>query len=139
MKGLRAMLSTAIHNDICFREQPALVFCSLLLPSSPYIQLYFSPNSMAEFSTLLHLALVRLAVAFFVYESLAGLSEREINSFVASNGVANIPNPPGPLAKGQDGLKLVNDAAHPFIPAGPNDVRGPYPDVLSHICEEGYA
>ncbi|KIJ47092.1 hypothetical protein M422DRAFT_249406 [Sphaerobolus stellatus SS14] len=94
---------------------------------------------MAEFSTLLHLTPVRLVVVFHVYESLTGLSEREINFFIASNGVANIPNPPGSLAKGQDGLKLVNDTAHPFIPAGPNDIRGPCPGVLSHICEEGYA
>ncbi|KIJ42473.1 hypothetical protein M422DRAFT_254252 [Sphaerobolus stellatus SS14] len=91
---------------------------------------------MAEFSTLLHLTLVRLAVVFPVYESLVGLSEREINLFIASNGVANIPNSPGPLAKGQDGLKLVNDTAHPFIPAGPNDIRGPCPSVLNHISEE---
>ncbi|KIJ50355.1 hypothetical protein M422DRAFT_245620 [Sphaerobolus stellatus SS14] len=92
---------------------------------------------MAKFATLLLFTLVRLAVAFPAYESLAGVNEREISEFIARNGVANIPNPPGPLAKGQDGLKLVNDAAHPFIPAGPNDIRGPCP-ALNTLASHGY-
>ncbi|KIJ48731.1 hypothetical protein M422DRAFT_247589 [Sphaerobolus stellatus SS14] len=54
---------------------------------------------------LLLRTLVCVAVAFPVNESLVGLSEPEINSFITSNGVVTIPNLPGQLAKGQDGLK----------------------------------
>ncbi|KIJ41407.1 hypothetical protein M422DRAFT_226599 [Sphaerobolus stellatus SS14] len=64
-----------------------------------------------------------------------GLSERDINDFIARNGVAEIPNPPLPLADGS--LKLVNDPAHPFIAAGPNDIRGPCP-ALNTLASHGY-
>ncbi|KIJ46287.1 hypothetical protein M422DRAFT_250338 [Sphaerobolus stellatus SS14] len=92
---------------------------------------------MTIFASFILLALVRLAVAFPAYDSIAGLSEREINEYVARNGVAAIPNPPLPLPKGQDGLKLVNDPAHPFIAAGPNDIRGPCP-ALNTLASHGY-
>ncbi|KIJ42071.1 hypothetical protein M422DRAFT_171459 [Sphaerobolus stellatus SS14] len=91
---------------------------------------------MVKFATFLLLAIVRLAVAFPAYDSLIGLSEREINEYVTRNGVAEIPNPPLPLPKGQDGLKLVNDPAHPFIAAGPNDIRGPCP-ALNTLASHG--
>lgn len=63
------------------------------------------------------------------YGSLAGLSEREIHEFVRT---AKFPLPgaqpaPGPLA--DDSSKLVADAAHPYRPAGPNDIRGPCPGL----------
>ncbi|KIJ46634.1 hypothetical protein M422DRAFT_107608, partial [Sphaerobolus stellatus SS14] len=35
------------------------------------------------------------------------------------------------------GLKLVNGAAHAFIPAGPNDIRGPCP-ALNTLAYHGY-
>ena len=89
---------------------------------------------MAKFATIFLFALVRLAVAIPAYESLAGLSAREIDEFIARNGVSNIPNPPPPLADG--GLKLVNDPAHPHIPAGPNDIRGPCP-ALNTLASHG--
>ncbi|KIJ46283.1 hypothetical protein M422DRAFT_250333 [Sphaerobolus stellatus SS14] len=92
---------------------------------------------MTIFASFLLLALIRLAEAFPTYDSIAGLSEREINEYVARNGVAAIPNPPLPLPKGQDGLKLVNDPAHPFIAAGPNDIRGPCP-ALNTLASHGY-
>ncbi|KIJ53184.1 hypothetical protein M422DRAFT_155503 [Sphaerobolus stellatus SS14] len=92
---------------------------------------------MARFATLLLFTLVRLAVAFPAYESLAGVSERDINEYIARNGVAPIPNPPAPLAKGQDGIKLVNDPAHPYIAAGPDDIRGPCP-ALNTLASHGY-
>ncbi|KIJ48606.1 hypothetical protein M422DRAFT_247457 [Sphaerobolus stellatus SS14] len=91
---------------------------------------------MTKFATLLLLVAVRLAVAFPTYESLAGLSERDVNEFIARNGVAPIPNPPAPLAKGQDGLKLVNDPVHPYIAAGPDDIRGPCP-ALNTLASHG--
>ncbi|KIJ22934.1 hypothetical protein M422DRAFT_276581 [Sphaerobolus stellatus SS14] len=71
---------------------------------------------MAKFPTLLFLTLVRLAVAFPIYESLVGLSEREISGFVAYNE-------PG--------------AAHPFVPAGTNDIRGPCL-ALNTLASHGY-
>ncbi|KIJ37979.1 hypothetical protein M422DRAFT_177141 [Sphaerobolus stellatus SS14] len=92
---------------------------------------------MARFTAFLILSLVRLAVAILSYESLAGFDEREINEFVTRNGVAHIPNPPAPLPAGQDGLKLVNDPAHPFIAAGPTDIRSPCP-ALNTLASHGY-
>ncbi|KIJ44698.1 hypothetical protein M422DRAFT_167933 [Sphaerobolus stellatus SS14] len=90
-----------------------------------------------KFFTLIMVALVRLAVAMPAYESLIGLSEREINEFVARNGIAPIPNPPEPLRAGQNGLKLVNDAAHPFKTQGTDEIRGPCP-ALNTLANHGY-
>ncbi|KIJ24167.1 hypothetical protein M422DRAFT_143799, partial [Sphaerobolus stellatus SS14] len=45
-----------------------------------------------------------------------------------------IPNTPPPLADG--GIKLVNDPAHPFITAGPNDIRGPCP-AMNTLASHG--
>ncbi|KIJ40007.1 hypothetical protein M422DRAFT_257069 [Sphaerobolus stellatus SS14] len=90
---------------------------------------------MAKFSVLILIAAVRLAVALPAFESLVGLSERDINEYISLHGVAEIPNPPLPLADG--GIKLVNDPAHPFIAAGPNDIRGPCP-ALNTLASHGY-
>lgn len=73
--------------------------------------------------------------AFPAYESLAGLSQRDVDEFISNNPVAVIPNPPGPLAN--DSIKLVNDPAHPFIPPGPTDLRGPCPG-LNTLANHGY-
>ncbi|KIJ53054.1 hypothetical protein M422DRAFT_243026 [Sphaerobolus stellatus SS14] len=61
---------------------------------------------MVKIATLLLFTLVRLTAAFPAYESFVGVNEREISEFIARNGVANISNPPRPLAKGQDGLNF---------------------------------
>ncbi|XP_006458748.1 hypothetical protein AGABI2DRAFT_190943 [Agaricus bisporus var. bisporus H97] len=45
------------------------------------------------------------------------------------------PPPPGPLEYG--GVKLVNDADHPFIAPGPGDIRGPCP-ALNTLANHGY-
>ncbi|KIJ30060.1 hypothetical protein M422DRAFT_187611 [Sphaerobolus stellatus SS14] len=90
-----------------------------------------------KFSTIILVALVRLAVAMPAYDSLVGLSEREINEFVGRNGVAPIPNPPGPLPAYDNGLKLVNDPAHPFMTQQPNELRGPCP-ALNTLANHGY-
>ncbi|KIJ56417.1 hypothetical protein M422DRAFT_239636 [Sphaerobolus stellatus SS14] len=74
---------------------------------------------MAIFSAIILITLIRLA------------------EFIANNGVAEIPNPPAPLARRKDGLKLVNDAAHPFIVAGPNDIRGSC-SALNTLVSHGY-
>ncbi|KIJ46196.1 hypothetical protein M422DRAFT_165398 [Sphaerobolus stellatus SS14] len=92
---------------------------------------------MTKFAAFMILAMVRLAVTLPAYESLAGLSEREIGEFININGVARIPNPPAPLPENDNGLKLVNDPAHPFIAAGPNDIRGPC-SALNTLASHGY-
>ncbi|KIJ48735.1 hypothetical protein M422DRAFT_123792, partial [Sphaerobolus stellatus SS14] len=86
---------------------------------------------------LLLLAAVRLVVALPVYESIVGLSERELSEYISIHSVAEIPNSPPPLADG--GIKLVNNPAHPFIAAGPNDIRGPCPalTLLHRYCSHG--
>ncbi|KIJ48558.1 hypothetical protein M422DRAFT_247407 [Sphaerobolus stellatus SS14] len=91
---------------------------------------------VADFPAFLLLAIVHLVVAFPAYDSPVELTEREINEYVTRNGIAEIPNTPLPLPKGQDGLKLVNDPAHPFIAAGPNDIRGPCP-TLNTLASHG--
>ncbi|KIJ48622.1 hypothetical protein M422DRAFT_247470 [Sphaerobolus stellatus SS14] len=90
---------------------------------------------MVKFTAFALLTIVRLAVAFPLYESLAGIGERKITEFTVRYGVSNIPNPPGPLV--DDTIKLVNDRAHPFIPAGPEDIRGPCPG-LNTLANHGY-
>ncbi|GJJ14082.1 hypothetical protein Clacol_008339 [Clathrus columnatus] len=79
--------------------------------------------------------LVPSVFAFPSYQSLAPLSRRELEEFIANNPVADIPNPPGPLAN--DSIKLVNDPAHPFIAPGPTDLRGPCPG-LNTLANHGY-
>ncbi|KIJ40025.1 hypothetical protein M422DRAFT_32437 [Sphaerobolus stellatus SS14] len=90
---------------------------------------------MAKFSALILIAVIRLAVALPSYESLVGFNEREINEYIARHGVAEIPNPPLPLADGS--IKLVNNPSHPFIAAGPTDIRGPCP-ALNTLASHGY-
>ena len=47
---------------------------------------------------------------------------------------AVVPPPPGPLAF--TGTQLSNDAAHPFVPLKPNDIRGPCP-ALNTLASHG--
>ncbi|KIJ33606.1 hypothetical protein M422DRAFT_264372 [Sphaerobolus stellatus SS14] len=86
---------------------------------------------MAIFASFILLALVHLVAAFPTYDSIA------VYEYVARNGVAAIPNSHLPLPKGQDGLKLVNHPAHPFITASPNDIRGPCP-TLNTIASSSF-
>lgn len=63
------------------------------------------------------------------YESLAGLSNEEIDLYIRESD-SKFPGaqpPPGPLT--DTSSKLVNDAAHPFKAPGPNDIRGPCPGL----------
>jgi hypothetical protein len=62
----------------------------------------------------------------------------------ASGSIAtsiNFPPPPPPLK--YNGTKLVNDADHLFMPAGPDDMRGPCPGLntlASHgVCREYFS
>lgn len=78
---------------------------------------------------LLLSSLCTQVASFPAYGSLAGLSEREITEFArTTNATLTGAQPvPGPLT--DDSSKLVADAAHPFIAAGPNDIRGPCPGL----------
>ncbi|KIJ23318.1 hypothetical protein M422DRAFT_276132, partial [Sphaerobolus stellatus SS14] len=90
---------------------------------------------MAKFAAFALLALVRVAIAIPAYQSLGGLSQREVDLFIRQNPPVVIPNPPGPLV--DDGIRMVNDADHPFIAPGPNDMRGPCPG-LNTLASHGY-
>ncbi|KIJ33760.1 hypothetical protein M422DRAFT_264213 [Sphaerobolus stellatus SS14] len=82
---------------------------------------YISPIIInGQFSFIL-LTAIRLAVAFPVFDSLAGISKKDISEFVSKNSVANIPDPSGPLA--DSSLILVNDTAYPFIQARPGGLN----------------
>lgn len=63
------------------------------------------------------------------YESLAGLSKDEVELFIRESGskIQGAQPPPGPMK--DTSSKLVNDAAHPYIAPGPNDIRGPCPGL----------
>ncbi|KAJ3481539.1 hypothetical protein NLJ89_g12202 [Agrocybe chaxingu] len=74
-------------------------------------------------------------VAFPAYASLAGLSERELNAIIPTLGAREPAPPPGPLP--DTSAKLVNDAAHPWKPLRPGDIRGPCPG-LNTLASHGY-
>jgi hypothetical protein len=83
----------------------------------------------------LAIALAVPATAFPAHISLAGLSREELDTAMAGFGqYSTPPPPPGPLEFG--GTKLVNDAAHPFIAPGADDIRGPCP-ALNTLANHG--
>ena len=93
------------------------------------------------FRPLLLLAFVSIATSFPQHGSLAGLSKKELDAIIPTLQAREVVPPPGPLAFG--GSILVNDAAHPFIEPGPNDMRGPCPGLntlANHgVCQEYFA
>ncbi|KAF8958560.1 Chloroperoxidase [Flammula alnicola] len=66
-------------------------------------------------------------VAFPSYGSLAGLSARELDEIIPTLQLRDPESPPGPL--NDTSAKLVNDPAHPWKPAGKDDIRGPCPGL----------
>ncbi|KAJ3573520.1 heme-thiolate peroxidase [Leucocoprinus birnbaumii] len=88
------------------------------------LALFVAPfaGALPEFSSLAH-------------RSLAGLSTEELNWILPRLAVAPPENPPGPL--NDTSAKLVNDAAHPWRPLAPNDIRGPCPG-LNTLASHGY-
>lgn len=79
------------------------------------------------FSALRLLALCTVASAFPAHWSLAGLTREQLDEILPTLAFTPPPNPPGPLS--DTSAKLVNDAAHPWEPQAPGDVRGPCPGL----------
>ncbi|KAI9568276.1 heme-thiolate peroxidase [Boletus coccyginus] len=81
-------------------------------------------------------ALVPYALGFPEYRSLAGLSPEEVRAvartFSSTPGAQPVPPPIKNTA-----AKLVYDAAHPFQPNQPGDIRGPCPG-LNTLASHGY-
>ncbi|KAF8485465.1 hypothetical protein JB92DRAFT_2761236 [Gautieria morchelliformis] len=77
-------------------------------------------------------------VAFPAYGSLAGLSEEELAMIIPTLEISKGP-PPDIHAKPDNiGVPvLVNDANHPYVPPGPDDIRGPCPG-LNTLANHGY-
>ena len=61
------------------------------------------------------------------YESLAGLSDSEIEAIIPILPISEVESPPGPLE--YNGTKLVNDYKHPYEPLQPGEIRGPCPGL----------
>ncbi|KAF9444958.1 Cloroperoxidase [Macrolepiota fuliginosa MF-IS2] len=81
------------------------------------------------------LVLVPTATAFPAYSSLAGLAREELDKILPTLEFKQPAPPPGPL--NDTGVKLINDAAHPWKAPGPNDIRGPCPG-LNTLANHGY-
>ncbi|KAF8958572.1 Chloroperoxidase [Flammula alnicola] len=90
---------------------------------------------LSLFSLLTFLFTFEVTVAFPSYGSLAGLSARELDEIILTLQVRDPESPPGPLQN--TSTKLVNDPAHPWIPAGENDIRGPCPG-LNTLASHGW-
>ena len=89
-----------------------------MIQKSSFLSIFAILSLLTHFSSTL---------AFPSYNSLAGLSGRELDELVARLPQVLPPNPPGPLAF--SGPKLVNDAGHPWKPLRPGDIRGPCPGL----------
>jgi len=73
--------------------------------------------------------------SFPQHGSLAGLSKRELDAIIPTLERREVVRPPGPLKYG--GIKLSNDADHPFMEPGPDDMRGPCPG-LNTLANHGF-
>ncbi|KAF9552972.1 aromatic peroxygenase precursor [Agrocybe pediades] len=81
------------------------------------------------------LALATYVQAFPAFGSLAGMTREQLDAIVPTLKYAKPQNPPGPL--NDTSAKLVNDAAHPWKPLAPGDIRGPCPG-LNTLASHGY-
>ncbi|KAF9443871.1 Cloroperoxidase [Macrolepiota fuliginosa MF-IS2] len=83
----------------------------------------------------LALALASTASAFPAYGSLAGLTREQLDVILPRLEFKQPTPPPGPPK--DTGVKLINDAAHPWKAPGPSDIRGPCPG-LNTLANHGY-
>ncbi|KAJ3528841.1 heme-thiolate peroxidase [Coprinellus aureogranulatus] len=95
----------------------------------------FTKSFSSLFALVSAVAYLSTTVAFPTYQSLAGLSERELSDVIARLPQVTPGTPPPPLEF--NGTKLVNDADHPWQPAQPGDIRGPCPG-LNTLAAHGY-
>jgi unspecific peroxygenase len=65
--------------------------------------------------------------AFCPYASLSGLSNEQLAKIIPTLHIRPPAPPPGPPV--DTSARLVPDANHPFIPPGPDDIRGPCPGL----------
>ncbi len=84
-------------------------------------------NQFLKVITTFVLAAAPRTDAFPAYGSLGGLSKEQPETIVPRLEVAPPEDPPGPLS--DTSTKLVNDADHPWMAPGPNDIRGPCPGL----------
>ncbi|KAH0833038.1 Chloroperoxidase, partial [Lanmaoa asiatica] len=108
---------------------------------------FVSPDSLFMFGMKLQylaipVALVPCALGFPhlanfpEYRSLAGLSPQEVRAVVRTFSSTSGPQPlPPPI--NDTSAKLVYDAAHPYQPDQPGDIRGPCPG-LNTLASHGY-
>jgi hypothetical protein len=82
---------------------------------------------LSLFALISLLSSLSTTFSFPSYNSLAGLSERELNEVVARLPQVLPPSPPPPLKF--NGTKLVNDRDHPWKPLRKGDIRGPCPGL----------
>ena len=82
---------------------------------------------MLGFSAILVLVLAITAEAFPAYQSLAGLSKKDLQAIIPKLERRSPESPPGPLK--DTSAQLVNDDAHPWKPLEEGDIRGPCPGL----------
>ena len=92
-----------------------------------YSQKFHNLKRMLRFSVIFALSLAATVVAFPAYQSLAGLSKKQLDSVITTLVFQPPESPPGPL--NDTSAKLVNDAAHPWRPLRRGDIRGPCPGL----------
>ncbi|KZV84338.1 Cloroperoxidase [Exidia glandulosa HHB12029] len=86
--------------------------------------------------TILALQLANvLAVALNPYDSLAGLTRDEVDAFARTVKVVGGQPAPAPIK--DTSMKLVNDAAHPWMPLTADQQRGPCPG-LNALASHGW-
>ncbi|KIJ35956.1 hypothetical protein M422DRAFT_180004 [Sphaerobolus stellatus SS14] len=91
---------------------------------------------MAQFLALIALSILALqTVASPHYQSLSGLSERELAELIPRLNIVTPPPPPAPPK--DTSVKLVNDKAHPWMPLREGDIRGPCPG-MNTLASHGY-
>ncbi|KAF5321470.1 hypothetical protein D9619_000406 [Psilocybe cf. subviscida] len=78
---------------------------------------------------------LEVVFGFPAHGSLAGLSVRQLAEILPTLVPRALEPPPGPL--NDTSAKLGPDPAHPWIAAGPNDIRGPCPG-LNTLASHGF-